>query len=155
MKSDYIKACLSAYTRFKYGCGVMATEVGNFSADFVMYRKGQLLEVEIKTSKSDLLADFRKDKHKIYKTGKHHWIPNFFYFAVPKELVEVALLKGLNYGYGVMVIDEHGMYKDRVRILRRAKPIHVRSVNDKVKRAIVQRLASEMANLRINSIKDS
>ena len=129
----------------------MCTEVGKFNADFWCYRKNELIEVEIKTSKSDLNADFKKKKHILYKTGRHYWIPNRFYFAVPEELVKYALAKSVSYGYGVMVVSDKGSIvgADDVRIIKRSSKLHDRLPNNTVIRNIEQRLMSEMANLRV------
>lgn len=53
------------------------------------------VEVEIKKSRSDLLAEFRnkKAKHYVYAnadTGPGAWVPNYFYFYVPAALADDA-----------------------------------------------------------------
>ena len=154
MKSDYMKACLSAYFRFTNGCSCIATEAGSYSSDFLVVRKHKLVEVEIKVTKADLNADFRKPKHKIYESGRDsQWTPNQFYFAVPKELVAYAVSKCVDTPYGVMVVNESTrkyMWKDRVKVVKRAKKLHDRPVARVVIHTIYSRLASEMARLRIN-----
>ena len=151
MDSKYIKACLSPYFRFKQQCKIIATEVGQFNADFVAIRNKELIEVEIKTSRADLNADFKKKKHLLYTSGRQHWIPNYFYFAVPQALVEHAVAKCADNGYGVMVIDDNKKpFVDRVRVVKRSKKLHTRLPTDKVIADILARLSSEMANLRID-----
>jgi len=145
-----MKACLCAYFRFSRGVGQIATEVGEFNSDFLAIRKGNMFEIEIKTSKADLNADFKKRKHTIYEQDKSVWTPNYFYFAVPNNLVEYAFAKCVDNNYGVLEILESGPWKERVRVVKRAKKLHNRFAPEKVKYYLINRLSSEMANLRIN-----
>lgn len=151
MNSTFIKAALSAYFRFTRQLFIMATEVGRFNSDFLIISKDELVEIEIKTSRSDLNADFKKDKHKIYENANSDWAPNFFYFAVPKELLEYAVTKCVDNKYGVMLISDNGPWTQRVRIVKRAKRLHTKLPSIAVEKTIIKRLASEMANLRIRS----
>lgn len=153
--SKYIKACLSAYFRFKRATSCIATEVGYFNADFIAVGRNGFLEIEIKVSKADLNNDFKKAKHQIYATKKNDaWCPQQFYFAVPEELVEYALGKCADKPYGVLAVREcsdnsNRSWMDRVRVVKRAKKIHNNPIQPKVKNIIYSRLASEMTNLRI------
>lgn len=113
MKSDYMKAVLSANFRFSKQHKFIATECGRFSSDFLAYKAPHLTEVEIKVSKSDLNADFKKDKHRIYEMGNNKWAPHYFYFAVPEELKEYAVAKCVGKKYGVMVIADTDTIKVR------------------------------------------
>ena len=72
MNSEYLKACLVSYFRFKRGVSLLATECGWFSADVLFVRKQRLHEVEIKTSWSDFKADFKKPKHEFFLKGVVH-----------------------------------------------------------------------------------
>ncbi|NRA76850.1 MAG: hypothetical protein HRU18_01470 [Pseudoalteromonas sp.] len=153
--SKYIKACLSAYFRFKRQTSCIATEVGQFNADFLAVGRGGFLEIEIKVSKADLNNDFKKPKHKIYETQKHHaWCPQQFYFAIPEELVDYAIAKCADKPYGILAIRKcnrtsNRSWMDRVRVVKRAKKLHNNPIQEKVKYIIYSRLASEMTNLRI------
>lgn len=153
--SKYIKACLSSYFRFKRQTSCIATEVGDFNADFIAVGRGGFLEIEIKVSKADLNNDFKKRKHQIYESKKNHaWCPQQFYFAVPEYLVDYALSKCVDKPYGVLAIREcnkksNRSWMGRVRVVKRAKKLHNNPIQDKVKHIIYSRLASEMANLRI------
>jgi hypothetical protein len=106
MDSNHIKTALYNYFRFKKGCYYLATEVGYFNSDFLAVSKKGLIEIEVKTSKSDFKADFKKEKHKIYETGTSPWTPTFFYFAVPEELASFAAGKLAGTKYGILVINE-------------------------------------------------
>ena len=155
MTSTYIKACLSAYFRFKRQTSCIATEVGAFNADFVSVGRSGFLEIEIKTSRQDFLADFSKAKHQIYESKKDHpWCPQQFYFAIPEELVDYAIAKCADRPYGILAINDctktsNRSWMDRVRVVKRATKLHNNQIQPKVKNIIYSRLASEMTNLRI------
>ena len=152
MDSSYIKACLSAYFRFSKQTSIIATEVGMFNADFLAFKKGILTEIEIKVSKADLNNDFKKQKHQVYEQNASNWTPHYFYFCVPPELVEYAVAKCVDKPYGVMAVKESDTrlpFKERVRVVKRAKKMNNNITSRKVINYIVARLASEMSNLRI------
>lgn len=106
MDSGYMKAALSAYFRFKRGIKFIATECGYYNSDFLAITKKALIEIEIKISKADLNAEFKKPKHKVYADARSDWTPNQFYFAVPQELAEYAVAKCIDTKYGVCVIEK-------------------------------------------------
>jgi len=153
LNSDLIKSLVIARARFANGVFMIATEAGFFNSD-VLYvnEKGELIEVEVKVSKADLVNDFKKRKHTLFK-GEHEFIPNKFYFCVPKELENDALELTKNTNYGVMTCRNwYGSVRgamDRVITVKRAKNLHERHVSANVKRSIVQRMSSEIANHRL------
>lgn len=111
ISSEYIKTALLSYLRFGKGAKVVATEAGRYSSDVLAIRKNELYEFEVKVSKSDLKADFKKGKHTHYRTpnlteaqAKH--VPVYFYFAVPPELAEYAIRSCLTTPYGIVVVTE-------------------------------------------------
>lgn len=71
----------------------------NFETDLLMIRpSGYAVGVEIKVSKSDLMADFKKTQHtdKEFKRGKsslERYYGKFrhFYYAVPDNMKQIAL----------------------------------------------------------------
>ena len=103
-------------------------------ADFLADSKKNVFEVEIKTSRSDFIQEFKnkKDKHDSYNNKnfikKHDWQkrPNYFYICVPGYLLEfVKEYIELNYpNYGVMLYDPEGWYADRIMVIKRAKKLH-------------------------------
>lgn len=100
-----MKAILCQFFRYKQSCKFIATEVGRFNSDFLAIKNNVVYEVEIKTSKSDLTNDFKKDKHKIYSSNKYTKLtPTYFYFAVPSDLVSFAINKVEGTKYGVIEI---------------------------------------------------
>lgn len=107
MNSNYIKTILGQFFRYQQSCTTFASEAGFFNSDFLCEKKGMVYEIEIKTSKSDLSNDFKKPKHKYYRALYSRvmpHIPNFFYFAVPPEMVDFALRKVEGTKYGVVEI---------------------------------------------------
>lgn len=72
------------------GCGLGECDVISISkADFIY-------EYEIKISKADFKADFKKLKHKLMIERKavnekknFYYIPNYFYFVVPENLISI------------------------------------------------------------------
>ncbi len=68
---------------------------------FCINMSGYSFEIEVKVSKSDFRADFKKEKHKLFlePDGKR-LLPNRFYYAVPKDLIaveDVPVYAGLMY----------------------------------------------------------
>ena len=72
------------------GCGLAECDVISISkADFIY-------EYEVKISKSDFKADFKKKKHKLMTERKSvnesknfYFIANYFYFVVPENLISI------------------------------------------------------------------
>lgn len=72
-----------------------------WESDFFIFKQSQYTyEIEVKTSRSDFLADFKKlEKHRKLSTGTGY-IPNRFYYAVPEGLIskdEIPEYSGLLY----------------------------------------------------------
>jgi len=141
-------ACLD-WLRFDRRCITFATEVGPFSSDVLGYGKS-LYEIEIKTSKSDFMADFKKKKHIRYSDG-HYWTPDYFYFCIPSSMViwAVDLMKEKNLPYGIM---EHCPNKrslrNCVKVQLRAKRMKPKSQNiDLIVRTIKLRMGSDICRI--------
>lgn len=133
------------WLRIDQRCAFIATEAGEFSADCIGINEKKVVEVEIKISAEDLKNDFKKPKHHYYRGDSHYslnnpWIPTHFYFAVPAELVDVAqeqLKKHKCEEYGIINAD--GWI-----VVRRAKWLHKREPNSKVKFVLALRMGSEL-----------
>lgn len=201
--SNYMKAALCTYYRFGKSAKYIATECGRYYSDVLAICNGHLIEVEIKVSKADLSNDFKKDKHRIYETNIGKEVPNYFYFAVPQELVEFAVSRCIGKPYGVILVREpeglvtskfmsysyeaavkrsnsllktykdfelkdiielkpnkwqiviqaHGTFhwSDRVKVIKRATKIHEGKATRQTQQTIVNRLSSEMTNLRVKA----
>ena len=122
------------------------------------------VEIEIKISKADLIADKKKTKHINYgyETGYNHgkimnFLANKFYYAVPAFLVEDAIkqCKELNNNYGVLEIQNvkhDAIYEPIVR--KKARKFDFDLEMDKVWRYFAGRCSNEILTLRekINKI---
>lgn len=153
MKSGTLKTEALCFLRYAKQLDWVCTEGGRWSADVLGANDNSIVEVEVKVSKADLLAEFRnkQTKHEYYK---HYtvWAPNYFYFMVPPELgpetVEVLREKFpkagvLTYGFPSR---RHGY---RTRILKAAKRLHVQEPDPQFLRAIKRRSTSELCGMHI------
>jgi hypothetical protein len=152
MNSLHIKTALLAYFRFRKQWPYLATEVGGYSADVLASDGAALVEAEVKVSRYDLLADFRKPKHVHCARADvtSEWTPNKFYFAVPPHLETIALETIIAKAprYGLMVIGE-GRVDDCVRVARKAERIHSRPISAFALTKIVLRASSDLVTLYI------
>lgn len=160
--SSHIKTALLHYYRFRRQFSLVATEVGGFASDVMAIDTGlnRFIEVEVKVSKSDMLADFKKGKHVDYleywknssEVGLTKWIPQEFYFAVPSSLMAYAtnVIEGLP--YGLIEYTHHDPrtrgrihpWGDRVRIAVQASRMHRFPPSEKVIETIIKRMSSEL-----------
>ena len=81
----------------------------NYECDLLMLSaSGYVTEIEIKVSRSDLLADKKKRKHRLwesgYSSGKR--IIKYFYFAIPDQLE--SSISDVPERAGVIIVDGHG-----------------------------------------------
>jgi len=124
--------------------------VGDNEMDFCCIRKsGYVDEIEMKVTKSDFLADFKKTSRvKIDNTycikNKHEAIAggylksNHFSFLVPEELQKELIIPeyaGL-YTFSKSI---KGLY--RIKEVKKPKMLHKRKISDKSKYLIVRKLA--------------
>lgn len=159
-----------ANLRFSKRSLMLATEAGVFNSDVLALNpdKGMFVEIEVKVSKQDLLADFKKLKHEYYLTRykkkepfKGHrsykfydqFVPKQFFFCVPSELKDYALEVCDDLPYGVIVYhDSHISHYRRVKIIKRAKKLHNGPVPVKVIDSVLLRMSSELCNFHIKSL---
>lgn len=103
-----------SWLRYQKNADVVCTEVGtHFFKDVFGIWIGQdglptsSVEIEIKTSISDLRRDFstKAKKHEWYEQGRN--CPNYFYYVVPKTISGKAgdFLRGKSLKYGLMEFD--------------------------------------------------
>lgn len=86
--SEVIRAAVASWMRFDRQCPLVSFERGPVSGlpDVIAVTSGRLLwEVEIKTSISDLRADFEKDKWRLRKHGIR--APHYFAFALHPDIL--------------------------------------------------------------------
>ncbi len=158
INSYYIKAHLLNYFRFHRGYMYIACECGDYKADFIACDGKEFIEVEIKTTYQDFIADFKKRKHKRYKKLSGMWTPNRFYFIVPENIVEkcAEYLRTAKLKYGLLVIADDKYYGkqlpqiyfestcDAIHIVKKAQALHTERVSLSVINSIVQRQSSEL-----------
>ena len=151
MNSQEIKLALMEYFRFKRNY-ICCSEFYLYSgrSDVVAYDyKNNLIDIEIKISKSDFKKDFEKRKHIYYinsdKYNKNYLFPNKFIFCVPRELKEFALEYLKDYSmYGLLSIDQYNE-KYFIYTEKRAKLLHKEKINkDKILHDIIMRLNTEV-----------
>lgn len=100
---DHIQTLLNAKyaSNSKYKVGNVYVFKRDWESDFFVQKEnGYCYEFEIKISRSDFLADFKKSrKHDIIKTGKyfdgrhdrdHNLRPNKFFYVAPSGLLSIS-----------------------------------------------------------------
>ena len=132
-------------------------------ADIIVDTGKEIIEVEVKITKSDLINGERKKqrKHVAYKQGRSHMMnhPNKFMFCVPENLVDVTLgwANELNENYGVIGFDVEGyeraikggwffLHCDRIRVAKSAKQLHT-NYSNALRWAIAKRTSSKIVRL--------
>lgn len=149
LNADRMKAFLLRYFRFEKQIKHVATEV--MYADVFYYRKTKRLEysveVEIKISKSDFKADFKKDKHFYYNHNEEYRFiqPDYFYYAFPDDLFtkeELANIKLPSEKYGILLMNKDGY----TWVTKTAKRLTTSS-NPRNLEALINRMGSEIATL--------
>jgi len=125
---------------WRFTCGdsiLVPNVVYPWECDFVGVTKaGYAHEFEIKISRSDFKADFKKDKH-AFITGEREYTwkisrPAYLWFVVPFEMVtldEVPEYAGLIY------VSANGKF---LKEMRRPKKIHNEKVSDKYRMKLLQ-----------------
>ena len=158
--SKHLKAALLANFRFVKQYPIITTEAGLYHADVVALNplENKYIEVEIKISKSDLLADLKKLKHHYYKINQGDFIPHQFFYCVPADLVDIALemIKDLPYGLikyrGLSYHRSCKSTEEAVIIIKRAKKLHDGKIQDHVINTIQYRMASELAQYAVMEV---
>ncbi len=130
--SSHIKEGLMHYFRFKRGW-TCADEVysGNFIGDIVVDTGKYTIEIEIKTSKSDLIqGEARKTTYyRGMKVKKHEdggVSTNKFALCVPESLKEVAeqWIENTNKKYGLYIYSGATLVQDTIFTYKRAGFLH-------------------------------
>jgi hypothetical protein len=125
--SDIIKTALLHKLCLKHGM-IAATEISYmmYQADILAYPKkdkNKLIEYEIKINVNDLKSDFihKEIKHNVLLNPKSDTIktldvPNYFYFAIPFELIKPCQELLVQYNkskYGIAVYSEYRIVKEK------------------------------------------
>jgi len=155
-----LKLALLQYFRFKRQCVCVDEFRG---ADVIVDTGKEILEIEVKVSKSDLINGERAkaNKHQMYKIGRPWGFchPNKFLFCVPEKLVNVAKAwsKEINEKYGVIGFGAEALkahisenlgvqHWEQIWISKSAKSLHG-NYDDKLRRAIALRTSAKIATL--------
>lgn len=161
-----MKCYLLAYYRFERQCPIAATEVNvfnNYIADVLCSDFQEFVEVEIKISESDFVADFshKSEKHTAYldstlnkvatlKDRDRKYMPNRFFYGVPKELARFALDMVKGTPYGLIYVDPKDpklSLNSGIKIVKHSAVISRPYPKDLERRAIA-RMSSELINLQ-------
>ena len=159
--TDFIKLQLMKYFRFDRSFIFVCSECINHS-DISAINNTSLIEVEVKISKSDFLAEFngksrvKKYKHLVMSDVKSPYyryiVPNYYYFCTTLELKDYVLtyLKENGYDkYGLLICDEKRQFNKRSHIycVKQAKKIHDKKPTEKTFEKVAKRVQSEMIGL--------
>jgi len=116
---------------------------------------GLVHEFEIKITKSDFLADFKKTpfrRHGRFQS-RHEWLanasvkrrPNYFWFAVPAGLL---LAEDVPAHAGLIWIEDKSQYLySRVLIVKKAPRLHTDKISDKDKMKIAEKMMYRFWNM--------
>jgi hypothetical protein len=153
MNSGLLKTEALAWLRFHKRMDYVCTEGGYWSADVLGACDQFVIEVEVKTSRADLLAEFRNKttKHAYYQNHTN-WSPNYFYFLVPVDLgpEAVEIIKEKMPKAGVLVYQYPRMrHGERLKCLRKPTKLHSKKPIAKFTEAVRRREASELCGLHI------
>jgi hypothetical protein len=161
INANHLKAALLANFRFSKYYPIVATEFGVYHADVIAINleKNKFIEVETKINKYDLINDLKKNKHQHYNHIERwcEYVPHYFYYCVPKFLVEEALHLVKNRPYGVIEY----FYKsninprewaNKVKIKKRAKLLHKEKLDNTVIDQALKRMGSELTNYSIKEV---
>ena len=152
INSENIKIACVGWLRFRKRLQLIATECGRWSSDVLACDDKDSVEIEVKVDKYDLRRDFDKRKHKAYEDGTARgWTPKYFYFAVPYDLMDEALLIIKNKGpkYGLMVFEPREVYQifECLRVVKRPTKLHDGAIAKRMQRDVAYRMGSELFNL--------
>lgn len=165
--SHTIKTGLLAYYRFKCGAQAVSTELstGIGIADIVVInRDSEVIEIEVKTSKADLLkeATSKSIKHIIMERVSDPQIaipqsyvnarPHRFYFCVTEDLREDAIefTARLNPKYGVMVFNHSTLPQESITIAKPSHKLHNEDVSKFYFEYIMKRNSNELTTFYID-----
>lgn len=166
--SGHIKKALMHYFRFKRGwiCADEVKSGGGFIGDIIVDTEKYTMEVEIKTSKSDLIQGEAKKMTGWHGKGqnKHEeWKPtraNKFALCVPESLKKVALewIDKTNQKYGLYIYShDRCLVQDRISTYKRASFLHknydVRKYLYKIARRLSNCRAFELSSINNRILK--
>jgi len=121
--------------------------VFGWESDLLLLTKsGYWYEYEIKISRADFKNDFKhkNDKHvKVLQNLEHKWKPNYFYYAVPENMISINEVP--EYA-GLIYVSENGSNK----MVKQAPKLHTEKV-DPNKLGLVDKFYYNMVNAKIDA----
>jgi hypothetical protein len=158
MNSTILKTEALCFLRYVKKMDLVCTEGGPWNSDVLGTTDSYSIEIEVKTSRADLLAEFRnkKAKHSSYGTGDR-WCPNYFYFLVPPELAESTAVLVAERMPKAGVLSLLGVFTNSSRradgrklvVVRKARKLRDRKPTDSFKRQIMLRMGSELCGMHL------
>lgn len=154
MKTTLLKTEALCWLRYVKKMDYLCTEGGPWNSDVIGCCDGYSIEVEIKVSRADLLAEFRnkKTKHAYYETGAR-FVPNYFYFLVPPELLESAkeiVAEKMPKAGILSITNPHLPDGRKIVVWRKAQNLRGDlKPTDKFKRQVMLRMGSELCGMHI------
>lgn len=99
---------------------------------------GYLTEFEVKISRSDFLADAKKDKFFYYNNGKHKLMPNRFFYVCPNGLIRIEELPSIA---GLIYLHDNGT----MEVIKKAPLLHkIKHDNNRIKDKFMRVLSERM-----------
>lgn len=162
INSYHLKVALMHYYRYRrqFVCCDEVTSFGGEIADILVDTGKYFIEVEIKTSKSDLRAEKNKAKHKKNELGQTSLergkCCNCFYLCVPSKMADYAenWIKEVNPKYGLILFNSNRFNKieelksnhifdEYVTTVKRGKKFH-NNYSIKLKQNMSRRMSSAL-----------
>lgn len=157
MTTNEIKTKLLKYFKWERNYDIVCTEMVYYIlakivvADLIAVNKHEIVEIEIKTSISDLRADFlnKIEKHEIYNIPEMMTIqmPNRLYYCVHKDMCNEAtpIILSKNKKYGIIIYYDIGGYP-YISIEKRASKLHNFN-NSKLRDIVIRRVSKQFVDL--------
>lgn len=153
MKTTLLKTEALCWLRYTRKMDTVCTEGGYWSADVIGATEKSVIEVEVKTSRADLLAEFRNKKAKhTYYLNHTNWSPNYFYFLVPLDLAPEAIeiVKEKFPKAGVLAYAYPRLRAgERLKVMKPARALHDKKPFGNFLESIRRRSSSELCSMHI------
>jgi hypothetical protein len=153
INSDRLKTEALCWLRFSKQLDYVCTEGGPWSSDVLGACKSYIVEVEVKVSRADILAEFRNKKNKYaYYDSIQKFTPNYFYFCVPHDLgPEASQLIAEKYPKAGVLVYRYPNLRPGNRLLcvKPGKKLHAEKPSDKFLRSVWRRASSELCGLHV------
>ena len=168
INSNMIKIVVASYYRYQLGYKYVCTEYNmdqlkKIIMDICISDGKKVIEVEVKTSYYDLVADKEKkiwinrakgkyqEKHKLYsgeQTNKKIYAPNYFYFAITEDMLNdkksIKFIEDNFSQYGIMYVQDWR----EPHIIKKPTMLNKNKVGENILNSILMRISSENIGLR-------